>query len=65
MVLTKTTVIRAKQVRMDISSSFDGFEFRFELTAFGKDEFKVGIDVVIIPALQIKYPYLASFKPNV
>ena len=44
---------------MKVSSNFDGFEYIFELTAFVKDELKVGTDTVNIPALQSNYPYLA------
>ena len=48
---------------MKVSSNLDGFECMFELTAFVKDEFKVGTDTVNIPALQSKFPYLAPIKP--
>ena len=41
------------------------FKYRFELTAFVKNELKVGRDTVNIPTLQSKYPYLAPIKPNV
>ena len=50
---------------MKVSSNFDGFEYNFELTAFVKDELKVGTDTVNIPPLQSKYPYLAPIKPIV
>ena len=60
-----TTVVKTKQVQMKVSSNFDGFEHIFELTAFVKDELKVGTDTVNIPALQSKYSYLAPIKPIV
>ena len=60
-----TTVAKTKQVQMKVSSNFDGFEYIFELTAFVKDELKVGTDTVNIPVLQSKYLYLAPIKPIV
>ena len=41
------------------------FKYRFEITAFVKDELKVDRDTVNIPVLQSKYPYLAPIKPIV
>ena len=63
--INTTTVVKTKQVQMKVSSNFDGFEYIFDLTAFVKDELKVGTDTVNIPALQSKYPYLAPIKPIV
>ena len=63
--INTTGVVKTKQVQMKLSSNFDGFENTFELTAFVKDELKVGTDTVNIPALQSKYPYLAPIKPIV
>ena len=56
------TVVKTKQVQMKVSSNFDGFEYIFQLTAFVKDDFKVGTDTFNIPALQSRYPYLAPIK---
>ena len=63
--INTTSVVKTKQVQMKVSSNFDGFEYIFELTAFVKDELKVGTDTVNIPPLQNKYPYLARIKPIV
>ena len=63
--INTTPVVKTKQVQMKVSSNFDGFEYIFELTAFVKDELKVGTDTVNIPALQSKYPYLAPITPIV
>ena len=63
--INTTTVVKTKQVQMKVSSNFDGFEYIFDLTAFVKDDTKVGTDTVNIPALQSKYPYLAPIKPIV
>ena len=63
--INTTTVVKTKQVQMKVSSNFDGFEYIFELTAFVKDELKVCTDIVNIPALKSKYPYLAPIKPIV
>ena len=53
-----TTDVRTKHVQENVFSNFDGFEYRFESTAF-KNELNVDIDTVNIPALHSKYPYLA------
>ena len=63
--INRTTFITTKQLQVKVSSNFDGFEYRFELTAFVKDDFKVGDNTVNIPALRSKYPYLAPIKPIV
>ena len=63
--INTTTVVKTKQVQMKVSSNFDGFEYTFELTAFVKDELKVGTNTVNNPALQSKYSYLAPIKPMV
>ena len=59
------TAVEPKQVQMKVCSNFDGLEYIFELTAFVKDELKIGTDTVNIPALQSKYPYLDPIKPIV
>ena len=61
--INTTTVFKTKQIQMKVSSNFDGFEYIFHLTAFVKDELRVGTDTVNIPALQSKY--LAPIKPIV
>ena len=63
--INTTTIVKTKQVQMKVSSNFDGLRYIFELTAFVKNELKVGTDTVNIPALQSKYPYLAPIKPTV
>ena len=62
--INSTTVVKTKQVQMKVSSNFDGFEYIFELTAFVKNELKVGTATVNIPSLQSKYMYLAPIKPT-
>ena len=55
--INATNVVTTKQVQMKVSSNFDGFTYTFDLTAFVKDELKVGTDTVNISALQSKYSY--------
>ena len=63
MFVTQPLLLKGNKFKRKVSSNFDGFKYRFKLTAFVKDELKVDKDTANIPALQSKYPYLAPIKP--